>query len=326
MPFKVCHASNICKLQDDSLLVAWFAGEKEGSDDVAIWMSKNTKGVWSQPKKVAHDIKQPHWNPVIYQHEDGRVALFYKVGREIQTWYTNKRVSKDYGETWSEATELVANDRGGRGPVRCKIITLSDGSMLAGASIEEGIWSAFTDRSEDKGETWEKSEPITIDVEYHGENTATNSNIEVSEQSFFGRGVIQPTLWESEKGRVHMLLRSTEKKIYRADSVDYGRTWSKAYATQLPNNNSGIDVVKCSNGTLILCSNPIAENWGIRSPLTLAVSMDNGESWTEQVILEDKEGEFSYPSIISSEDKIYVTYTYDRKSIAFWEFSLEEAQ
>ena len=46
-----------------------------------------------------------------------------------------------------------------------------------------------------------------------------------------------------QPGHVHAMMRSTRGKIYRSDSTDYGRSWCPAYATTLPNNNSGIDVV-----------------------------------------------------------------------------------
>ncbi|RCX19354.1 putative neuraminidase [Anaerobacterium chartisolvens] len=324
MEFHICHASNICSLKNGSLIAAWFAGEKEGSDDIAIWGSRLEKARWSKPVKIAYDLEEPHWNPVLYQKDNGDVLLFYKISRKISEWHTKVKVSHDFGNTFSESEELVPGDRGGRGPVRCKVVTLSDGSMLAGNSIETGIWTAYADRSVDGGKTWTLSNAITIDVEYHGENTAENSDIEVSAQSFYGRGVIQPTLWESEEGHVHMLLRSTEGFIYRSDSSDFGCTWSKAYATQLPNNNSGIDVVKCEDGLLILCMNPVPKNWGPRTPIVLLTSEDNGYTWQQEAVLEDQAGEYSYPSIISTGDQVHVTYTYDRQSIAYWNFYRKE--
>ncbi len=319
-----CHASNICSMKNGNVIAAWFAGEKEGSDDVAIWSSIRENFQWSTPVKTAYDKAEPHWNPVFYQKETGELLLFYKVGRKISEWYTNIKISGDYGKTFSGSRKLVPDDVGGRGPVRCKVITLSDGSMLAGNSTETGIWTAYADRSADGGKTWSLSNPIVIDVEYHGENTAKDSDIAVSEQSFYGRGVIQPTLWESKEGHVHMLLRSSEGRLYRSDSSDFGQSWCKAYATKLPNNNSGIDVAKCKDGLLVLCMNPVAENWGKRSPLVLLVSTDNGATWEEEMVLESQPGEYSYPSVIAVGEQVHVTYTYDRKSIAYWRFRRKE--
>lgn len=81
-----------------------------------------------------------------------------------------------------------------------------------------------------------------------GTRTVQQSDVAVSEQSFHGRGVIQPTLWESSPGTVHMLLRSTEGSIYRSDSTDGGVSWCPPYDTGLPNNNSGIDLDRLPNG------------------------------------------------------------------------------
>lgn len=120
-----------------------------------------------------------------------------------------------------------------------------------------------------------------------------------------------------------MLLRSSEGQIYRADSSDYGVSWGSAYPTGLPNNNSGIDVVRMEDGLLVLCMNPISENFGPRTPLVLMVSDDNGLHWQKERILEDAENpfsdaaaEYSYPCVIEAGKELYVSYTFNRKSIA----------
>ena len=207
-----------------------------------------------------------------------------------------------------------------------KPISLSNGSVVAGGSIEKGIWSAFVDVSTDGCVAWEKSAPIEIaGLMYNAGEKTAESNIAVSEQSFYGRGVIQPSLWESAAGKVHMLLRSSEGYVYRADSEDYGKTWSDAYKTELPNNNSGLDLVKAPfDGNLYLVCNPVQANWGMRSPLSLFKSEDNGVTWNKLYDLESEHGEFSYPAIIASEEGLTITYTWNRKTIACVEISCEE--
>ena len=320
-PFRMCHASNICILPNHERMAVWFAGEKEGCDDVSIWSSRTKHGTWEHPKRVAHDVEEPHWNPVLYLRADGKLLLFYKVGRVIAEWYTAIRISEDLGRSWGAPDKLVAGNRGGRGPVRCKVVTLSDGSMLAGTSTEKGRWTAYADRSTDGGKSWTLSNPISIEMKE--QTGVVYSEIPLSAQSFCGRGVIQPTLWESKRGQVHMLLRSSEGQIYRADSSDYGVSWGSAYPTGLPNNNSGIDVVRMKDGLLVLCMNPISENFGPRTPLVLMVSDDNGLHWQKERILEDAENpfsdaaaEYSYPCVIEAGKELYVSYTFNRKSIA----------
>ena len=201
--------------------------------------------------------------------------------------------------------------------MRNKPIRLASGRVLAGASTEHGIWQAFADISDDDGRTWRKSSPVAIaNLRYEAGEKTAESDIAVSAQSFYGRGVIQPSLWQSADGGVHMLLRSSEGFVYRADSEDEGASWSDAYATALPNNNSGLDVVRLQDGRLVLACNPVAANWGMRSPLSLFISEDEGVSWTRLCDLETAQGEFSYPAIIAAGEDVYVSYTYDRKNIA----------
>jgi len=322
-PTPMCHASTILPLCDGRVLAAWFGGSREGEDDVAIWSAIRIRKRWSNPRVIMQGA-EPCWNPVLHDLGNGHVALYYKVGREISRWRTLVSYSNDLGDTWSLPEELVSGDEGGRGPVRSKVIRLQSGRLLAPASIEHGIWEAFVDRSDDNGENWIKSNYIGIDRLHYteGERTSVDSDIEVDEQSFYGRGVIQPTLWESKPGCVHMLLRSTQRRIYRSDSEDGGAVWRPAYKTSLPNNNSGIDLVCLDNGALVLAYNPIDINWGPRSPLTLAVSTDNGAAWSDFLILDSGVGEFAYPAVTALENTLHITYTWKRKNIAYWQIAL----
>jgi predicted neuraminidase len=305
--FAQCHASTLVRLDNGQFLVAWFGGTEEKNPDVGIWLSKGQPGNWSAPVEVAKIREDAHWNPVLQTTSDGTVILYFKVGKEISHWETWVITSKDGGETWSEAYELVKGDKGGRGPVKDKLLELSDGTWIAGASNEVGSWEVFVDRSEDKGKTWKASPYFKIDT------------LEI-------KGAIQPTLWESKPGNVHMLVRTTGGVIGRSDSYDNGKTWTPITKTAMPNPNSGIDVAKLADGTLALTYNPDSKNWGSRSPLSLALSYDNGQTWPDKFDLDkgSDDDEFSYPAIVSWGDSVAVTYTWNRKKIAFWKGSKEE--
>ena len=312
-PFRECHASTLVALDDGGFLAAWFGGTKEKNPDVAIWTAKCRAGVWSAPIKTMKIRQEAHWNPVLFRDETGTVYLFFKVGKEIAVWETWVALSNDEGATWSEPVELVAGNKGGRGPVRNKPIILTDGTWLAGASYEsdqgDQRWDVFVDRSEDGGKTWEATPYLALD-----------------RSRFNGKGVIQPTLWESAPGKVHLLVRSTDGKIYRSDSDDYGKSWHALYATGMPNNNSGIDLVKMPDGTLVLAYNPISGNWASRASLSIAFSYDNGVTWPETVVIENdgaERTEYSYPAIIAcGDDRVAFTYTWKRQRIAFGEVEI----
>jgi predicted neuraminidase len=302
-PFPQCHASTLLRTDNGQFLVAWFAGTHEKHDDVGIWLSKGDFLHWSKPVEIAKIREEPHWNPVLFRTPSNEIILYFKVGKSIDTWETWFMISADNGKSWSSPRELVPGDKGGRGPVRNKVIVLSDGTWLAPASNElKGVWNAFVDRSEDGGKTWHATSFLTF------------------ADSIPGEGVIQPTLWESSPGKVSMLLRSSAGVICRSDSEDHGRTWSPVYKTKLPNPNSGIDQAKMENGDLLLLFNEDGKNWGPRRPLVLALSQDNGKTWQKKMSIETgvDGDEFSYPAIINFGDSVAFTYTWKRQRIAFW--------
>lgn len=304
--FSECHASTILKY-GEKLFCAWFAGTREGRDDVRIYLSVNENGKWSEPKQMTFTDSVPCWNPVLFE-ADGTIFLFYKVGKTIPEWRTFFMTSED-GENWFEPKELVEGDTsGGRGPVKNKPISLSDGRIAAPASVETKTeWDAFVDISADGGKTWQKTELMKID---HA-NT-------------HGKGIIQPTLWETD-GRLYALLRSSMSSVLISCSDDCIH-WSECKKTQLANNNSGIDCVKLENGSVVVIHNPIAKNHGDRNIIAYAVTADNGESFTEPEIIEADENtdaEFSYPAVITDGEYLYITYTHYRKSVMFRKYRIE---
>ncbi|MDQ0875258.1 putative neuraminidase [Paenibacillus sp. V4I3] len=309
-PFLSCHASTLELLPGGDVIAAWFGGTREKAGDVAIWVSHRGDGGWTPPVKVADQEDVPHWNPVLFRNNEGVLFLYYKVGTSIAEWETMVIRSTDNGYMWSPPIPLVEGDKGGRGPVKNKPIVLHDGTIAAPASLEPA-WDVFVDLSADGGETWNRSETVPLD-----------------RSRMIGSGIIQPTLWESSPGYVHMFTRSIEGAIYRSDSVDGGRTWCPAYPTELPNNNSGIDLVKLDNGTIALIYNPTrpetGKKKGPRTPLVIRLSQDNGLTWENEFLLDEGEKQYSYPAIVASGLNLYVTYTWKRERIAFWKITLAD--
>lgn len=300
-----CHASTVLPLPDGRVIAAWFAGEREGRDNVRIWVSVREKGVWSEPRKISSEDNIPHWNPVLDLRNDGSVRLYYKKGKKIARWVTYFVDSFNGGKDWTEPKALVKDDIGGRGPVKNKCIRTREGLLLAPASTEttKRLWRCFIDVSRDDGDTWTRSDYI------------------VRPQKEYGLvQMIQPTLWQDDEGIVHALMRTGKGRIYKSESSDGGISWKKAERTQIPNNNSGIDCVRVPDGRIFLVFNPVEENWGDRSPLELAVSEDNGKSFKTVCTLENqKDGEFSYPAITYAKGKLHIAYTYNRTQIMYCE-------
>ncbi len=306
IPTASCHASTIVQTPS-GFVAAWFGGTREKDPDVGIYSAYGDADGFSEPVRVSREEGTAHWNPVLWRRLDGELLLYYKVGSEIAEWVTYVARSNDDGRTWSLPQPLVPGDTsGGRGPVKNKPLRLSDGTVIAPASSEQGAWKAFFDRSEDDGFRFTRTDYI--------EAPCVDGN---------PVGLIQPTLWESEPGHVHALMRSNVGALYRTDSSDGGRTWCAAYATPLANNNSGVDLTKLPDGSLLLACNPVRGNWAARTPLVLLRSWNDGASWKPFRVLEDGQGEFSYPAVIAAgKGKAAVSYTWDRRKVAFCEISL----
>lgn len=305
------HASTLEALKDGTVVCAAFMGRKEGHKDVNIVISRRSSEGWSRPETVT-EKGRAHWNPVLFEVRPDDLFLMYKVGKSPINWVTMVRESTDHGLTWSEERPLVPSDkRVGRGPVKNKPIRLESGRILAPGSMERVNWQAFVDITDDEGLTW------------HQSNIIRANNIPPGQE--FGRGVIQPTLWQDDiRGDVHMLLRSTEGLIYKSDSQDEGKTWCPAYPLSVPNNNSGLDVVKNSqDGLLYLVCNPTTDiSIGTRrTPLSLLFSRDNGKTWSKMLDLETGRGEFSYPAVVEENGNLYISYTWKRLNIAYRHFT-----
>ena len=310
LPFvdgKECHASHFLTLGEGRVLCVYFYGSKEGKNDVRIFGSfRSPDGVWSDPIAITEDDGVPHWNPVLFRREDGAIVLFYKVGSTIASWVTRCMISTNGGASWGKSFELIPGDvSGGRGPVRNKVVRLSDGTLLAPGSTEMGEWKCFFDRSTDGGLTWERSADLCVPPETLRKYESTRK-----------KGIIQPTVWESETG-VHALMRSTEGVIYRTDSAN-GVLWCEPYPTAMPNNNSGIDLVRLPDGRLILACNPVSKNWGARTPISLYVSEDDGAQFNLLTHLTTMPGEYSYPALRYEDGLLHVTYTWNRRTVQYF--------
>ncbi len=289
-PFASCHASTLTEAQRGEILCSWFAGTEEGAEDVKIWIARKNEKEWSLPVVVAEE-ERPCWNPVLYTMPAGDILLFYKAGAHPQVWSGFVKRSIDGGNTWLNSFDLPA---GVIGPAKNRPLLLDSGILLCGSSTESWRrWGCWIDITSDMGATWRKSSPINIDTQLFG--------------------IIQPAL-VFYKNKIRLFARSHQiGYICTAESGDSGLTWSLASPTNLPNPNSAIDAINLSDGRILLVYNHSKEN---RYPLNIALSNDGGKTWDIRLILETESGEFSYPCVIQTENKlIHISYTWNRKNI-----------
>ena len=309
MPTPSCHASTIVETEPGRFMAAWFGGAAEGKPDVAIWGARRESGKWAVPYELVREPRIACYNPVLFAARDGLLWLYYKFGPSPSTWTAGRMSSRDRGRTWTPPEHLPA---GLYGPIRAKPLVLKDGTIVSGSSVESyGSWACWIERSTDNGRTWTRHGPITVPKP---PTPAAESRT---------HGIIQPVIVPMGGRRLRLFARSTTTvgRICVADSADLGRTWTQARPTELPNPNSGIDVLRLKDGRYVMIYNHTTRG---RSPLNLALSRD-AERWTALRALETEAGEFSYPAMIQSADgNLHITYTWNRKKIKYVIFPLAD--
>ncbi len=311
-----CHAPSICQLSTGEILVCCYSGLREGSpDSVIIGRRFNPhRNKWSLPEIWVNVPQRAPANPRLFIGPDG--VLWLLVGINYGKWcsgdtYLFLKRSFDNGKTWTDL-ELFLPVRGllGRNkPLHFKNLWI--------IPVErERSWSATFIRSEDGGKSWQ----IVGDL-------GKSANVRV----------IQPALVMLDDGKLVAYMRSQEGYVFSSCSEDLGKTWSIPQPTPLPNNNSGLDVHYIKQfGLLVLAYNPVGlaaspdliteqwpsplptgfVRWGPRTPLVLDFSSDGGRTWRWRIILEEGEGEYSYPYIIEAIDgSLHIVYTFNRIAI-----------
>lgn len=304
------HASTLVEIEPNTLLAAWFGGKYEGAKDVSIYLSSYKENKWSAPKKIIEPLIKdgdtlPCWNPVLFKSKAQNLYLFYKVGKNPREWFGAMIVSKDNGNTWSNAKYLP---KGILGPIRNKPIETTPGIILCGSStesIDDNKWRVFMETYTEATDSW----AIT----------------DINDKKNFD--IIQPTFLVHSDKEIQILSRSRHNKLISTWSEDNGKTWQRTDSINVVNSNSGVDAVTLSPKSFLLVNNPLkmGKDWfNGRNVLDVEYSKD-GLNWKKLFDLENQpEGEFSYPAIIQTSDKkIHVLYTYNRKFIKHTTFDLK---
>lgn len=300
-----CHGSTIVELPNGDLFAAWYAGSREKGRDVAILSSRKVDGAtgWSDFSVLADDPERSEGNPVLFRDPDDLLWLFFQTmygsgeGRTRQgTGWTTCKVksitSGDNGVTWSDERVLI-EEHGYL--TRNRAVVLADGDYLLPMQDERN-WSSRMFLTSDKGRTWFMSDRIDCGLG-------------------FKKGNIEPSVLVRKDGSLLSYMRtgSEDHWVWKSVSPDNGRTWTEPVEINIPNSNVALDLLRLRNGNIAFAFNNTKDG---RTPLTLALSSDDCETWEVFRDLETDPGEYSYPTLIQDSDgNIHVTYTYRRERI-----------
>ncbi|MCA9024035.1 MAG: exo-alpha-sialidase [Planctomycetaceae bacterium] len=241
-----------------------------------------------------HNVKHP--NLVRLSNSE---ILFSYVG-----WDSNSqrnvflKRSTDNGETWSEQVQI--SEPGWYCNNADRALRLSTGRVLipahgpfaekyvGGTPYRGGDLHSFVFYSDDGFQTWRRSS---------------------DSMTAHGRGCHEPSIVELNDGRLMCFLRNTNECLYRSYSEDGGDHWSTPHPTKLPSPESPSCVKRIpSTGNLLLVWNHVASksNWP-RTPLTAAISRDEGQTWTDFQDIDNRpDFDAAYPSVTFLGDEVLI--------------------
>lgn len=308
-PAPQSHAANLMSLPNGDMGCVWFAGTQEGMSDIDIWFARfRPDGTWSMPERISADPHHSEQNPVLFPTPRGELWLLYTAQHagDQDTAEVRVRVSSDSGHTWGPARTLVPAS-GSRGVfIRQPLVVLDSGRWLLPVfhcvRPERGKWRGDHDTSavlvsDDEGATWQ----------HHDVPDSTGC-------------VHMNIVRTADDGLLALFRRRQADAIHASRSTD-GANWTPPEPTELPNNNSSIQLTPLRDGGLALVYNassaadatarrtslydeinqdseetaeedpPGLAFWGApRAPLTLALSPDNGKTWPFRHDIETGDG------------------------------------
>jgi len=138
--------------------------------------------------------------------------------------------------------------------------------------------------------------------------------------------MIQPALLPLSDTRWLALTRdaSPQRRIRVSQTADAGAHWRDAPNLDLPNPDSSIATLRLPDGTMLLAHNNISEG---RHRLDLSTSVD-GVRWQHAMtVAQGAVGtEYSYPSLEWADQQVWMSYTDQRRQIAWQRFAVRPAK
>jgi len=317
-------SATIVELSDGRLMLAWMehvGGDTLGHDhspcSIASMVSGDQGKTWGAQRILVENCPGDtniHF-PSFLRLQSGGILFFYQRRHEltpgapqVSTGYVCE--SSDEGQTFSRPREhdlIRRNDVDGD-----ELVQLSSGRIILPISRVLGNWCSVTEDgvtadhsivsssySDDDGQTWQGAD-TWLDLPR--------------------RGAMEPRIAELRDGRLLMTMRTELGAVFQSESRDQGTTWSKPQTTGLkaPESMPCLRRIPDTGDLLLVWNNssfdPDFDHSGKRTPLTVAISTDDGQSWRNSKDLEtDPEWEFTNPSVhFTCQGKVIVTYVASR--------------
>lgn len=288
----------IARMPDGTLLSLSLTGGPKEPDDgnvVGVVRSEDNGYTWSAPEVLFAHSRRACWAPEMYVDGDAVCILVHTYSAEsrYRELIAYQSFSYDSGKTWSQPRSLPS---GLSNLVFRQRVVLRNGTWVFPVYWQacENAWDWVKTPVEDSLTVqWPKRSGVVIS---HDQG-----------ESFSLHGELKDTvlLWENNvvelsDGKLVMLMRAERAGVlYRSESIDSGKTWSKAMPSDIPNPNSKIILLRYGE-KIILFHNPSTLqsklDFSARKPLSMWVSHDDMATWKHKIVLTEEP--MFYPHVV----------------------------
>ena len=294
------------QLQDGRILFVYTHFTGGGDDNDAAYLAgrfSDDGGLTWTPDDVTIVPNEGAWNVMsvsLLRLQSGAIALFYLCKQADDDCRTFLRTSTDEGQTWSSAT-LCMPPRGYYVVNNDRVIQLANGRLVIPAAqhvragetqFRPGVPMCFV--SDDEGKTWTRGAEIAPPPDSRS-------------------GLQEPGAIELKDGRLMMLCRTDRGCQYRCYSSDGGLTWTAAEPTDIQSPCSPATFERIpQTGDILMVWNDHSADPALgekRTPLTVAVSRDEGQTWEcVKNIEDDPAGWYCYTALEFVGDRVLLAY------------------
>lgn len=308
---------DIVELGDGRLCLVYTRFTGGGADNAAADIAMRTSGdggkTWSDDRiLVKNEGKENTMSVSILRLQSGELLLFYLVKNSWNDLNAYVRRSSDEFETLSDPVRATTAD-GYNVVNNDRFVQLSSGRLIVPA--------AFHPCPEGKRESWSHRGIMKVSYSDDGGKTWKGDATDVSVVPDPSVTLQEPGVVELEDGRLMMYIRTDGGSQFESFSSDGGIHWTKPVPGKLASPLSPATIERIPwTGDLLAVWNDHS-GWhkfpkGKRTPLCVAISKDEGKTWSESRVIEgDPDGWYCYTAVTFVGDRVLLAYCAGDKDV-----------